>query len=1310
MAEVTSHERMSRYKRLYYLLIKINLFDDKEELSLVDQLLATRIFLSLLIIILSIVIAFTAFSIQTNTVTIQLPNEIIFEKLSLQYPSTLSCPCTQSSIRHDQFLLLDLSYHPICTSQFVNQTFISSLYDYNMSDYYPLDYRIMIASHFQLLSLLCRTIKEMVSDTLKEFAAKQIITNQVLSHSVFNTQVVALVEQLKSTTTAHINHINDFVVFNIFEDRIYSALRTNYFVQNTPGDPIIKSIPVRYRTLNVKCSCIINNTCVHQAGIYNRTGSAGVNTSTVFGDLTIDPPLLLIIPGIMVGCLPYNSLFSSTLECFYNQSCIDQIQIFINGLSLVTPLSLSRFSQNTTVNDLFNQLFIELWNEKINFTNYFQVCSPQSCTYSYDRRFNLLYVVVTIISLFGGLKTILYFSAPLIVMIIRRLRKLNKAHNTSNQTPTENQIVKQSLKYRFITYIREIYQKVLKLNMFPLSSDIADGIYSTRIYILLFIIGILILVFYSSISIRIRINTVYQPSLNKYEQLYTEYPSTLVCPCTRLSVSYSSIIHISPYYHQVCSSDFIKNDGWLLYFQGLTGAFYSSDFRLRGSRIFTILQTLCKLSSETVTNELAVFNDLQFVSGQVLTKNSFDTQTSALIQQFQQQTLASFIDLFKLIRALIQLNQFIAYGSNNAILLQALPSNNASVRFASNNDWDYNCSCGTSVSCIRSEGFYCRAISCFVIAARPNQTIPGLVIDCLLIDSFLASSLECFYNPSCIQMLIKWHSFDSSNVTIDPRVMNVMPLDPIVHSRFSPDTTLNKIVSQLFIEDWTNSTNFSFYYNQCAPDQCTYTYEKRFNRAYIIATILGIVGGLSTALRILILPIVKLLRRIYHYCRRRQQHDIRHKIVIFCTQLQHSIRTINFYYKVQKTHLPEESQTTDEILLIQRQQIATRFYIILVVLAFVIIITFTGLNSQIYSITIKSPTEFIFEQLQTQYSSSLSCPCSQIAIQYSKFLSVKPIAYHQVCSSYFISFDFIELLWGTESSDTYYLSVDMKILSTQFRLLSSLCSLVKNVIEQKIEIFSSQELLSVEILTRHSFQTQIDSIITNFIIQAPTSFRRIHQYIIGMFHANQLHNIFYTNWNFAISTSKDNYIMSTSPITYNNSNGSCSCATMSTCSSSLLNCYGKTGILPGLVLGCLPIYGLRLSTLECFYNSTCLQRLSYLANSKYPISLTLDVSIQTRFTPVSSISVGTLIDELFIEAWQSESNYSKYFSICAPLTCRYAYMKRNNALYTLTICLGLYGGLTVGLKYVVWHSLHIYSKIQQWLSFRRRRIKPINQS
>ncbi|CAF4636096.1 unnamed protein product [Rotaria sp. Silwood1] len=787
-------------------------------------------------------------------------------------------------------------------------------------------------------------------------------------------------------------------------------------------------IAASYLMWNIRCSCLINNTCVHQAGIYNWTGRRGVHSGAIFGDLTFDPPLLLTIPGLMVGCLPYNSLFRSTLECFYNQSCIDQIQIFINGLSLVTPLSLSCFKQNTTVSDLFDNLFIESWNEKINFTGYFQVCSPHSCTYSYDRRFNLLYVIVTIISLFGGLKTILYFSTPLIIMFIRRIQK-----------------------------------------------------------------RILVLVFYSSIAARIRINNVYQPSLNEYERLYTQYSSTLVCPCTHLSVSYSSIMYIKPYYHQVCSSDFIKDNAWLLYFRGLPDNLHALDFRVRGSRIFTTLQTLCKMSNDTVTNELVVFNNLQFVSSQVLTKNTFNTETSALIQQFQQ-----------------QLNQFIVYGGANAQIVQILNDNNNSMRFVSNNDWNNQCSCGTNVSCTRSEGFYLSVASYVSYTGTSEETIPGLVVGCVLVDSLLASSLECFYNALCIQRLIKLRSYDLYLDTVDSRVANVVPLDPTVDSRFSPDTTLDQIVSQLFVEGWTNSTNFSFYYRQCAPYQC-----------------------------------------------------IRHKIAMFCARFQHSIRTMNLYHKVQKPCLPEKSQTTNDILIIQRQQIATRFYIIVFVLALIVIITFTGLNSQIHSVKVTSPTELIFKELQTQYSSSLSCPCSRIAIQYSKFLSVKPIAYHQVCSSYFISSNFIELLWGTEFYESYYWNVDMKILSTQFRLLASFCSLVKNLIEQKIEIFSSQKFISVEALTRHSFQTQIDSIIDHFIVQAPTSFRQIHKYIIEMFHANQLHNIFYTNWNLTISNPNDNYIMSTSPISYNDSNSSCSCATMSTCSRSLLTNNNKTEILSG---------------------------------------------------------------------------------------------------------------------------------------------------
>jgi hypothetical protein len=147
----------------------------------------------------------------------------------------------------------------------------------------------------------------------------------------------------------------------------------------------------------------------------------------------------------------------------------------------------------------------------------------------------------------------------------------------------------------------------------------------------------------------------------------------------------------------------------------------------------------------------------------------------------------------------------------------------------------------------------------------------------------------------------------------------------------------------------------------------------------------------------------------------------------------------------------------------------------------------------------------------------------------------------------------------------------------------------------------------------------------------------------------------------------------------------------------------------GLVYGCLPIYGLRLSTLECLYNYTCLKTLANFIDSSY-IPNPLNISIYTRFTPVSSIPIGTLIDELFIEIWQNTSNYSDYFSVCAPLTCQHTYMERNNAIYMLTTFLGLYGGLTIGLKFVVWHVLCVTWKVYQWFKNRLGRIKPTDEN
>ncbi|CAF4216687.1 unnamed protein product, partial [Adineta steineri] len=486
--------------------------------------------------------------------------------------------------------------------------------------------------------------------------------------------------------------------------------------------------------------------------------------------------------------------------------------------------------------------------------------------------------------------------------------------------------------------------------------------------------------------------------------------------------------------------------------------------------------------------------------------------------------------------------------------------------FVSTASYDNDCSCGKSTSCTHPQGFYCTKEDCGLRSSKPSHTIPGMVLSCLAVDSLLASSLQCFYNASCLKMIIRERSFQTNPSKIDPRVANITPLNPRFDRRSSPNTTLDNIVSRLFIEDWTNTTNFSSYYHQCAPYQCTYTYEQRFNRVYIVATVFGIIGGLSVALKIFIPLLVILLRRICRLCRRRVVQvptevtagtSNGRKLPLLVAHIQHSLRKMNFYRTIRKTSPSEELQTADQILVERRQQIATRFYTIFFLIALLVIIIFSAFYLHIHPITISTPTLSTFESLQDQYSSSLSCPCSQITIRYANFVTVEPRNYHQVCFSNFTKPQFISILWGSDEASEFWLNLDRKILSTEFRLLSKLCSLAIDTTQQQIKMFSTRELISVETLARHSFQTQINSIINSFIYETPARFRRIHKYIIEMLRASQLQSIFLTNWNLRPSTLKHGYYMLTSPVLYNESGQSCSCDMMSTCTRSLLTNLNK---------------------------------------------------------------------------------------------------------------------------------------------------------
>ncbi|CAF4318632.1 unnamed protein product [Adineta steineri] len=74
--------------------------------------------------------------------------------------------------------------------------------------------------------------------------------------------------------------------------------------------------------------------------------------------------------------------------------------------------------------------------------------------------------------------------------------------------------------------------------------------------------------------------------------------------------------------------------------------------------------------------------------------------------------------------------------------------------------------------------------------------------------------------------------------------------------------TMENIVNRLMVDIWSSNISFALYYNQCAPLSCTVQYEDRDNLFLIITSIVGIFGGLSLGLKLVITIILQSIDKI----------------------------------------------------------------------------------------------------------------------------------------------------------------------------------------------------------------------------------------------------------------------------------------------------------------------------------------------------------------------------------------------------------------------------------------------------------------
>ena len=398
-------------------------------------------------------------------------------------------------------------------------------------------------------------------------------------------------------------------------------------------------------------------------------------------------------------------------------------------------------------------------------------------------------------------------------------------------------------------FLHECRQYLVKLNLFPSfppstdEHELKNQRVSTRVFIFGLLLSVLILLLFTSAVAVTTMVIIKTPTLDQYSLLYSKYSQTLTCPCTQISINYNTFLQVNYTLHNVCSSGFITrlwSDYLMTSYSRDTSVF--GDFRLTGSFSFQALSAFCELVNDTLSDSLARFYSNQHFSISVTPLELFQSQTQALVRLLMSTTTNSFSSSLKMIRDTTQANGLLsALYTNQYIYLPPGAS------FPGTYPRQYSgCECVSSYACVAPS-----TVSSAVVDPPPF-VVPGMFTGCFVIEALLQSNLECFYSETCFnQLLSRLPSVLSFNVTV---------LNASSRSRFSTNSTIKALLDELMVEDWYTNITYANYYAGCQPIECTYTHETRNGAVSIVTTLIGLIGGLVTALKLICPRLVKFVQ------------------------------------------------------------------------------------------------------------------------------------------------------------------------------------------------------------------------------------------------------------------------------------------------------------------------------------------------------------------------------------------------------------------------------------------------------------------
>ncbi|CAF4198584.1 unnamed protein product, partial [Adineta steineri] len=623
----------------------------------------------------------------TISKTIESPSLEIFARLRKEYPLTLDCPCSRTSFEYKQFFSnIEVEYHEICSSEFTTPRWIQLQFNESSMDVILInDVRFQSQMHFQLLSTLCRVAKQTIEDSLQSFYRTKLITPKVNDNFSFQIESNLILEQFKRTVPESYQRTLQLIEANTEINQLIvplnSIFRSRRDVHNKEVFRLEPEVNARHDrpvcTLRGKCECffLFPDECVLETVIVEED----------FSHKTI--------PGMRLTVSPIRSVLISTLECFYNETCLSEITREINSLVSPTNFSTLRLSslamnesENDTIDMLAKTLFIRSWsNQTSSYESYFNQCLPLSCQYSYLSRYNIIDAVTRIIGTLGTLDFPLTLLVPYLIKLLYYIwAKIKSRRQNTIRASVETVSTRRVIYDRLRVSFQYIKKSIVEFNIFPVISssqslnNLRRNRRLTRIYFTLLLISLIILVVYTLLTKKTIIATIESPSESEYLELYNQYPLTFQCSYTNLAVKYDKFIkQIEPQRHPICSSEFFSSDRYDTVWsqddkpdtvndkEKSVPIFDEGDFRGWIQSQMKLVSNMCSLSENLLNSSLSVWLQRDFVTARVITPDEFHVQINGLIEEFKRTTSNELILLFKLMQVTNLANQLATINSSN---------------------------------------------------------------------------------------------------------------------------------------------------------------------------------------------------------------------------------------------------------------------------------------------------------------------------------------------------------------------------------------------------------------------------------------------------------------------------------------------------------------------------------------------------------------------------------------------------------------------------------------------------------------------